>query len=120
MAETRWQDIYNHLKKSGFDVYSPGVKTGECTSNYVVVKNDGNSKMLSFSTNLEFYSVMCYVPQKAYSTLEAYKESVKKAMKGIYPMVKEYGSETPSFFDDSVKAHMISIEYVVHKKYEYM
>ena len=30
-ADSRWQDIYLHLKKSGFDVYSPGVKTGDCT-----------------------------------------------------------------------------------------
>ena len=31
-AESRWQDIYLHLKKVGFDVYSPGIKTGECKS----------------------------------------------------------------------------------------
>ena len=47
-ADSRWQDIYLHLKKSGFDVYSPGVKTGDCTKEYIVVKNDGSSKLPNF------------------------------------------------------------------------
>lgn len=113
---SRWQDIYSHLKKVGFDVYSPGTKTGECTSAYLVIKNDGSSKHISFSTDVDLYSIMCYVPKDKYSTLEPLVQKVKKSMKELEPMILPYGSQTPSYYDDSVKAHMISIEYKNYKK----
>jgi hypothetical protein len=114
--ESRWQDIFIHLKKAGFAVYSPGMKTGDCTSEYLVVKNDGSSKHASFSTDVDLYSVMCYVPKDKYSSLEPLIQRVKKSMKELEPMIKPYGSQTPSYYDDSFKAHMISIEYKNHKK----
>ena len=113
---SRWQDIFKHLTSSGFDVYSPGVKVGECTKEYVVVKNDGSSRLASFSTDDDLYAVMCYVPKQSYSKLEPMVQRVKKAMKELEPMILPYGSQTPSFYDDSYKAHMISIEYKNHKK----
>ena len=114
--DSRWQDIYSHLKKVGFDVYSPGIKTGECTSAYLVVKNDGSSKHISFSTDVDLYSIMCYVPKDKYSTLEPLVQNVKKSMKELEPMILPYGSQTPSYYDDGIKAHMISIEYKNYKK----
>ena len=113
---SRWQDIFKQLTSSGFDVYSPGVKVGECTKEYVVVKNDGSSRLASFSTDDDLYAVMCYVPKQSYSKLEPMVQRVKKAMKELEPMILPYGSQTPSFYDDSYKAHMISIEYKNHKK----
>lgn len=114
--DSRWQDIYLHLKSKGFDVYSPGMKTGECTSEYLVVKNDGSSKHASFSTDIDMYAVMCYVPKDKYSSLEPLVQRVKESMKGLEPMIKPYGSQTPSYYDDSLKAHMVSIEYKNYKK----
>ena len=114
--DSRWQDIFTHLKGAGFDVYSPGMKTGECTSEYLVVKNDGSSKHASFSTDVDLYAVMCYVPKEKYSTLEPLVQRVKNSMKGLEPMIKPYGSQTPSYYDDGLKAHMISIEYKNYKK----
>lgn len=115
-ADSRWQDIFLHLKKAGFDVYSPGMKTGECIKEYIVVKNDGATKHPSFSTDNDLYAVMCYVPKENYSRLEPMVQEVKKAMKGLEPMILPYGSQTPSYYDDSYKAHMISIEYKNYKK----
>lgn len=114
--ESRWQDIFLHLKNAGFDVYSPGVKVGECESEYLVIKNDGSSKHVSFSTDIDLYAVMCYVPKQKYSALEPFVQKVKKSMKELEPMIKPYGSQTPSYYDDSVKAHMVSIEYKNYKK----
>lgn len=114
--DSRWQDIYMHLKEKGFDVYSPGTKTGECNSEYLVVKNDGSSKHASFSTDVDLYAVLCYVPKSHYSSLEPLVQRVKNAMKELEPMIKPYGSQTPSYYDDSVKAHMIGIEYKNYKK----
>ena len=114
--DSRWQDIFLHLKNQNFDVYSPGVKTGECISEYLVVKNDGSSKHASFSTDIDLYAIMCYVPKEQYSLLEPLVQRVKKSMKDLEPMIKPYGSQTPSYYDDGLKAHMISIEYKNYKK----
>ena len=115
-AESRWQDIFLHLKKAGFVVYSPGTKVGECTEEYIVVKNDGSSKHPTVSSDNDLYAVMCYVPKESYSRLEPMVQEVKNAMKGLEPMILPYGSQTPSYYDDSYKAHMISIEYKNYKK----
>ena len=115
-ADSRWQDIFLHLKKEGFDVYSPGTKVGECTEEYIVVKNDGSSKHPTVRSDNDLYAVMCYVPKESYSRLEPMVQEVKKAMKGLEPMILPYGSQTPSYYDDSYKAHMISIEYKNYKK----
>lgn len=114
--DSRWQDIYNHLKNSGFDVYSPSIKVGECSQPYIVIKNNGGSKHDSFSTYVDLYSIMCYVPKNNYSYLEVFVNEVKRAMKGLMPLVKPTGQQTPSYYDDTYKAHMISIEYKNYKK----
>ena len=115
-ANSRWQDIFRHLKKSGFDVYPPGIFAGECTSPYMVVKNDGSTRHVGVSTDDDLYAVMCYVPKDAYSALEPMVQDVKRAMKGLEPLILPYGSQTPSYYDDSAKAHMVSIQYKNYKK----
>lgn len=116
MSESRWQDIFLHLKNKKFDVYSPGIKTGECTSKYIVVKNDGASKVAGISSSEDKYAIMCYVPKDSYSELEPFIQKVKEAMNMLKPMILPTGSQTPSFYDDSVKGHMVSIEYKNYKK----
>lgn len=116
MAGSRWQDIHLHLKQAGFDVYSPGIKAGDCTKAYVVLKNDGSTKHISFSTDIDLYSIMCYVPKSKYSELEVMVQEIKRVMKELQPMILPYGSQAPSYYDDSYKAHMISIQYKNYKK----
>lgn len=116
MTQSRWQDIHLHLKSAGFDVFSPGMKIGECTKKYVVLKNDGSSKHTSFSTDVDLYAIMCYVPKDKYSELEPMIQSVKRTMKELEPMILPYGTQTPSYYDDGYKAHMVSIEYKNYKK----
>lgn len=108
---SRIQDIYSHLKSKGFDVYFPAQKVGECTSPYVVVKDMVTTKLTNFSSTITYYDIMCYVPKNAFSKLAPYVESVKEAMKEMVPMIKPTYTETPSFYDDTIDAHMSSIEY---------
>lgn len=115
-AGSRWQDIFLHLQSAGFDVYPPAVKVGDCEAEYIVVKNDGSSRHTGISTDDDFYAVMCYVPKQAYSSLEPFVQRVKKSMKELEPMILPYGSQTPSYYDDSYQAHMISIQYKNYKK----
>ena len=96
--ESRWQDIYAHLKNKGYDVYAPGIKVGDCTAPYVVVKNDGSYKHVNFSSSRAMYAIMCYVPRGQYSKLEPMVQRLKQDMKEIEPMIVPYeGQELPSY-----------------------
>ena len=116
MADTRWEDIYETLKTNGIDVYSPGRKTGECTSPYVVVKNAGRTSPTEISSSQDLYDLMCYVPKDEYSTLESFVDRVESIMDQLFPMIRPLHFRTASFYDDSVKAHMISTQYQNWKK----
>lgn len=115
-ADSRWQDIFLHLKKNGFNVYSPATKDGECKEEYIVLKHDGSSKLPNFSSDSDIYAIMCYVPKKKYSKLEPMVQRVKQVMKELEPMIMSRGVQTPSFYDDEYKAHMVSISYYNYKK----
>ncbi|MDE7424983.1 MAG: hypothetical protein K2N51_15050 [Lachnospiraceae bacterium] len=114
--ESRWQDIYMHLKNKGYIVYAPGTKTGDCTEPYVVVKNDGGYRHVNFSSNRDMYAIMCYVPKGQYSKLEPMVQNIIKDMKELEPMIQNYGQQLPSYYDDTYKAHYITIEYENYKK----
>lgn len=114
--DSRWQDIFLFLKNKGYNIYSPSTKEGECKEKYIVLKNDGATKHPSFSTMIDLYTVLCYVPKQNYSQLEPYVQQVKKDLKEIEPLIKPYGLETQSYYDDTIKAHMISVQYKNYKK----
>lgn len=116
MADSRWQDIFLHLKSEGFKVFQPGMAIGECSEEYIVVKNDGSNVHSFASTDVDLYSVMCYVPKEKYYLLEPLVQKIKASMKKIEPMILPYGQQTPSYYDDKIKAHMVSIEYKNYKK----
>lgn len=113
---SRWQDLYAHLKKFDFDVYSPGVKLGECEAPYLVIKQDGSSFQTFASTYVDLYTIMVFVPKEKYSLLDAEIQRVKRVMKFIEPLFYPTGAQTPSYYDDSIKAHMASITYKNYKK----
>lgn len=115
---SRWKDIYRHLHSNGVDVYSPGQHQGECLSPYVVVKDAGSSQFNGFSSTSNAYDIMCYVPKSQFSELEPFVDCVESLMDGLYPMLKSTHDKTPSFYDDSVKAHMVSMTYVNHRKFK--
>lgn len=116
MADTRWEDIYTKLAEHEIAVYSPGQKTGECTTPYVVVKTAGRIDSTEVSSSQDLYDLMCYVPKDKYSTLESYVDQVEAIMDELFPMIRPMHFRTPSFYDDSVKAHMISTQYYNWKK----
>jgi hypothetical protein len=116
MANTRLEDIYLKLKEKGFDIYYPNTKTGECSAPYTVVKYSGGSKYPNYSSSLDYYDLLLYVPRNKYSELIPYKNQVKQVMKELYPMLVDTGYESPSFLDDKVQAHMISIQYRNNRK----
>ena len=113
---SQWQNIYRQLKSDGIDVYSPGQHKGDCVTPYVVVKDAGTNPMTGFSSYQAIYDILCYVPHREFSTLEPYLEMVKESMKKLYPTIVPTNFQTASFLDDTVKGHMISIQYRNNRK----
>jgi hypothetical protein len=108
--------IFDHLQANGFDTYFPAQHEGKCVAPYVVVKDNGTSKLTDISSTITYYTLWCYVPKEVFSTLEPFVKSVKEEMKLLEPAVMPTYFETPSFYDDTVEAHMISVQYRNNKK----
>lgn len=109
--DTRLKDLYNHLKRNGFEVYMPGIKHGDCLEPYIVVKNDAAINILGTTSHSQLYTILCYVPKNRYSDLESLVTNVKATMYDLKPLFMPTGLQTSSFYDDDIKAHMISIQY---------
>lgn len=114
--KTRFMDIYKHLSECGIEVYYPAQKKGECTAPYTVIKDAGTAQIAGLSSTQTIYDVMCYVPKEQFTFLEQYVHQVKEAMRKLQPMIMPTFIETASFYDDTVKGHMISMQYKNNRK----
>ena len=115
---TRLEDIYTHLKSKGFQVYLPGQHVGECSQAYVVVKPGAVTKYLQISSNICYYELLLYTPDRYPTQMERYKEQIKIAMLGLSPMVKFAHMETTPYHEEQIKAWMIDLTYRNIKKYD--
>lgn len=112
---TKWQDVYDKLKLANFDVYAPQQKTDECKAPYVVIKNAGVSEVSGTSSVAHMYEILGYVPGNQYSLLESFMESIKTTMKTMYPVIQKGYEQSYPYYDDLVKAHMSSIQYLNYR-----
>lgn len=115
IPQTVWQKIYLHLKKLGYEVYSPGQKRDKCTDSYVVIKEGGTYALNSNVNGYKLFDIIIYHPMSNYSSMEFYVENIKQAMKDIGEL-RPTGNETPSIVDDKVEAYTTSIEYQQFKR----
>lgn len=113
---TRLEDIYTHLKTSGIDVYLPGQHVGECRQPYVVVKPGASTQYLQVSSNICYYELLLYTPDRYPTQLERFKNQVKIAMLGLSPMIKFANMETTPYHDEQVKGYMTDLTYRNIKK----
>lgn len=112
------KQIRDVLEKDGTDVYFPTQHKGECLEEYIVVKSDGVIEEMVVSSERPIYTLLCYVPENKYSRLEEFVLETKQKMKKVFPLVMYVGNETPSFYDEKAKAHMISFQYIGCRKIE--
>lgn len=115
-ADSRIQDIFLHLQDKGFDVYFPAHKVGQCTEPYVVVRDATTSLVAGTTSTVTYYDILCYVPGLQFERLEPFVDSVKVAMCDLNPIVRPTYNQTQSFYDNTVDAHMISVQYKNYRK----
>ncbi|MCD2492733.1 hypothetical protein LQE92_08840 [Lacrimispora sp. NSJ-141] len=108
-----WKTIYRHLKEAGYEVYSLGQHKGDCTSPYLVLRNNGAG--LDHSVSVQEYEILLYYPVNRYSEFEGYIDGVRTCMNSLYPHVTLVDDQQPHYPDDDVKAYMTSLIYQVQK-----
>lgn len=114
------KQIYDCLKNNGYDVYFPSQHEGECLDPYIEVKYDGTMELVGVSSDRPIYDILCYVPENNYSMLERMIFDIKVVLKALYPMIQQTGNETAAYYDEDLKAHMISVQYQGIRKLEYL
>lgn len=116
MANTRWKDIYTHLKNNGFEVYAPDQKEGTCQSKYIVVKQREVVDTNAVSSVQALYDILLYIPKNHFSEIEEFTEEVKESLDKLFPMIRPAHSQTEPFFDANVQGYMTSILYINYRK----
>ena len=113
---SRLEDLYVFLDSKGYNVYFPVQHVGDCLEPYVVVKYNGTSGGMSFSSREDLYSILFYVPSNQYSKMEQFVQSVKQDMKEIEPLFMVYNDQQlPAYFDEANKGHYVEIDYKNYK-----
>lgn len=106
-----WEIIYDYLNSKNLNVYPPAAHSGECKERYCVLKSNGGNQFGTFSTQIEYYTLICYVPQNKYHELKSYMMECEKALNELSPMIMPTGQSSPDFFDDMINAHTNSLTY---------
>lgn len=107
-----WEQISDVLRENGIDVFPPGIRLGECKKEYVVLKQDGSSQYRNFSSEVDYYMFLLYVPANKYSMLSNFEYRVKKVLdEKLYPMLMPTGQKMSDYYDDNYKAHMRAFLY---------
>jgi hypothetical protein len=106
--------LYDFLKGNNIDCYFIGQHQGECTRNYVVLKDDG-VRSLDGKVGTGYVDIIFYVPQNNFTKCEPFKKEVKEIMKE-FRNLKYTGIETGMVTDDEKKAITFSIMYENYKR----
>lgn len=115
-SESRWGDLFRHLKSKGFDVYSPETKVGACVEPYIVIRYGAGAQYFQYSSERDTYELLVYMPQKRYSEIEPFVQRVKAAMKELHPLFVYDKTRLSSYYDEELKAHMVELDYYNVKK----
>ena len=101
-----FKKTYEHLKNSGFEVYSIGQHKGICEKPYIVVKENGLSMVTGNLTN-EIVELLVYYPVGYYTQLEGYKKRLLNTMKKVKGF-RRVIDPMPTIIDDDKKAYTTS------------
>lgn len=110
------KQIYDCLNDGTIKIYFPTQHKGECLEPYIVIKYGGAVELYTVSSERPVYTIMIYVPNDMYSSLENIMFETKQKLKKLYPLIQYNGNETPSFYDEDVNGNTISVDYVGIRK----
>lgn len=105
------KEIFDFLNNLGYEVYFPNQKTGECTSFYIVLKEQlTTSGLTSYRLGYTNIDIILYAPRTQMLMLLDKKKEIKEHLKG-YKTLFYAGMEAPVIEDDVVKGITCSVTY---------
>ena len=113
---TRVKDIYDNLKANNIEAYFPEQHKGEVKTKYVVIRQQGENQFENYSSLIVEVDLYLYVPRDRYSELQDFIDLVKKEMKKLEPMIKPSHYVSPSYYDDLIKGHTVTMTYQYYRK----
>lgn len=110
------KQIRDQLECGGMKVYYPAQHKGECIAEYVVVAYSGSIPDDTVSSVIDTYDIMCYVPENRYSTIISFVECVRNGLRGLFPLIRDGGNSSVTFYDEAVKGYSVTLTYVNYRK----
>jgi hypothetical protein len=108
--------IMDHLQEHGYTVYAPTNAIGVVKDPYIVVTYLGSAKHPSFSTIIERYSVILFLPHRLYSELQAHQNALEDTMRKLHPHVIYDDFGGIPIYDDQMKCYQIATDYKTYKR----
>jgi len=115
-----WKDICDKLTEKGLKVYSPGTKVSDVVEPFITVRYAGGSQESNFTSWIDTYELIIYVPRDRYSLLEGAIDDVRTAMLELEPklMPTQYNSISTTMFDTNISAHYVIALYRNYKRFK--
>lgn len=115
--DSRYEDLFSHLKSKGYDCYMPGQHVGETLTKYLVIKFNGPIPLNGVTSHQDLYAVMCYVPESQYFELDSFLQEVRSAVLELRPMfMPNTSAQSFSAFDEAARGYYITMEFTNTKK----
>lgn len=109
-----FKEIYLHLKKCGFNVYSIGQHKGLCNEPYIVISETGDGEITGKNIMSKNIELLIYYPLERYSELEGYIKKIKGSMQEL-GHIRRVIEANPIVIDDDKKAYMTFLSYRIIK-----
>jgi hypothetical protein len=115
-SKTIMQGIMDHMQAHGYTVYAPTQAIGVVKAPYVVVTYLGSAKHNTFSTIIERYSVILFLPHRLYSELQAHTQGIEDTMRKLHPQLiyDDFGGSP--VYDDNMKCYQVPTDYLSYKR----
>jgi len=106
----------DHLQGNKYTVYTPTQAIGVVKDPYIVVTHIGSARHASFSTIIERYSVVLFLPHRLYSELQTHIQAIENTMRKLHPQViyDDFGGSP--IYDDAMKCYQIATDYKTYKR----
>lgn len=115
-TKTIMQLMADHLIANGYKVYTPTQAIGVVKDPYIVITYLGSARHTSFSTIIERYSVILFLPHRMYSELQEHTQGIEDTMRKMHPQVIYDNFGGNPLYDDNMKCYQVATDYLSYKR----
>lgn len=114
--KTMIQFIADHLIEHGYKVYAPTQAIGVVKEPYVVIRYLGGAKHASFSTIIERYSIIIFLPHRLYNEIQRHVQGIEDTMRKLHPRLIYDNFGGFPLYEDHMQCYLVSTDYLSYKR----